>query len=255
MKKNERLQNQATDKEQMDDSFISYAASIIQGYQNSKSLAADFSKLAVQRNVTIPHPMGPAANKQTLVFENLKAFEGVDQFEFIKNATEAIHSMGKGAMKELRAMLLDKYSAKFGKSEVDGISQPLVEETKHWLAKYPEALRIYESAEEKYLSGKYHRNVLDDLRLCLESLLKKLIGNKKSLEKQREDFGKFLKEAGSSPELRLMLDTLLTYYSSYNNEYIKHNDAPPHGEVEIVFDLTSTFLKHLIRIDPHQHER
>ena len=73
----------------------------------------------------------------------------------------------------------------------------------------------------------------------------------KSLENQVSPIGAFLGAKGGSPELRNMFMKLLDYYTKYQNTYVKHNDAVIEEEIEIVFELTSSFIKHLVRL----HER
>lgn len=234
--------------DQLEEEFLSYAASVLAGFHGSREWASQFSKLAIACDIKIPYPLGPAGNKQTLIFENLRAFEGKDQYAFIEGATYETHMMGKQEIKDLRQLLKEKYGARFAPREEQGISQLLVEETKHWLSPYPGALRLYTSAEEKYHAQRYQRNLLDDLRLALESLLREVLGNKKTLENQTSLLGTLLCEKGTSKEVRKMFHALIAYFCEYQNTYVKHHDAAPHEEVEFVFDLTSSFLKHIVRI-------
>ena len=66
----------------------------------------------------------------------------------------------------------------------------------------------------KHKAKVLERNLLDDLRLSLESLLKEILGNGKSLENQKDELGRFLKEREGSPELRNMFQSMLAYYLS-----------------------------------------
>jgi hypothetical protein len=90
--------------------------------------------------------------------------------------------------------------------------------------------------------------VLDDLRLALELLLKKLMGNEKSLENQVPHLGSFIKERGGSSQLSNMFVKLVDYYTKYQNTYVKHDDAIIEEEVEFILELTSAFMKHLVRL-------
>ncbi len=45
-----------------------------------------------------------------------------------------------------------------------------------------------------------------------------------------------------------MFQKLVEYYSKYQNTYIKHNDKVIEEEIEFTFELTSSFMKHFIRI-------
>ena len=95
----------------------------------------------------------------------------------------------------------------------------------------------------------YEQILLDDLRLSLELLLKSILNNNKSLENQISDLGVFIQSKGGSKELVNMFQKLIDYYSKYQNTYIKHNDHIIEEEIELMLELTSTFMKHLIRIN------
>jgi hypothetical protein len=86
------------------------------------------------------------------------------------------------------------------------------------------------------------------LRLALEKLLQALLGNRRSLENQIAALGGFIKTRGGSAELANMFVTLVDYYSKYQNTYVKHDDAVLEEEVEFVFEITSSFMKHLVRL-------
>lgn len=95
----------------------------------------------------------------------------------------------------------------------------------------------------------FSRNLLDDLRLSLETLVKGILKNGRSLENQKAELGDFLKQRETSQELRQMFVTLLSYYCTYQNSYVKHNDNVNEEEIEIMFEMTSCFLKHLVRLN------
>ena len=94
----------------------------------------------------------------------------------------------------------------------------------------------------------YERNLLDNLRLSLELLLCDLIKNTKSLENQVQPLGLYLKARGGSPQLTNMFVKLIDYYCSYQNTYEKHDDAVIEEEVEFIFELTASFMKHFVRL-------
>ncbi len=100
---------------------------------------------------------------------------------------------------------------------------------------------------EKVRDGVFERNVLDDMRLSLELLLKVLLHNDKSLENQIPELGAFLKAKGIQTEIRNMYVTLLKYYLQYQNNHVKHNDEINPNEMEYIIDLTSLFMKFLLK--------
>ncbi len=44
-----------------------------------------------------------------------------------------------------------------------------------------------------------------------------------------------------------MFNTLIDYYGKYQNTYVKHNDNVNEDEIDAIFDLTSIFLRFIIK--------
>jgi len=203
-------------------------------------------------NVEIPHTTYPfdASSKRVALCENLMAFSERQRFQIIKDLCEhpTVVQKNREEVKKLKLKLIARYGHLVGdvlSGEIDG---KLLQRTEHWLAFYPDALTPYQEAVKKHANGIFPRNVLDDLRLALELLLKCLLSSPKSLENQITTLGPFIKERGGSPELANMFVKLIDYYTKYQNSYVKHNDAVIEEEVELIFELTSCFMKHLVRL-------
>ena len=128
------------------------------------------------------------------------------------------------------------------------VNESLIEETRHWLEDYPEPLKLYNEALVKFQEDVYRRNLLDDLRLSIELLLQAIFSNSKSLENQIGHLGGHLQDKGGSRELTNMFVKLVEYYSKYQNTYVKHDDAVIEEEIEFIFEITSSFMKHIIRL-------
>lgn len=86
------------------------------------------------------------------------------------------------------------------------------------------------------------------MRLSLELLLRHLLGNDKSLEKQQPIIGAFLKERGASPEIGNLLHRVMDIYTSYQNNYVKHDDAVKADEVDMVVELTIAPMRQFLRV-------
>ena len=153
--------------------------------------------------------------------------------------------IGKAFIEALKSPLLNKLKDKMNRkiSETD-----LVQKTKHWLGGYPDALKQYDSALAKYEGGIFERNTLDDMRLSFELLVKALLNNGRSLENQIADLGAQLKIANASSELRNMVTQIIKYYTDFQNNHVKHNDAVNENEIEYVIELTSVVMKYLIKV-------
>ena len=127
------------------------------------------------------------------------------------------------------------------------LNSSLLRENLVLLTAFPEAAKLYQSALNKLNERRNERNLLDDLRLSLEVLLKNLLTNNKSLENQTNALGLYLLERGASLEARNMLVTLIDYYTKYQNKYIKHNDLVQSNEIELLVNLTGAFIAFLIK--------
>lgn len=235
--------------------FINYASGVL-GETNSgltgSKIAEYCSAYAIEYNIDIPYPVYPfpkeLPNKRTALRENLRAFLPVQKFRIIKELCELDQFKDNNNVKDLRIKLITRYAHLGYEDEIQKINVALIEETKHWLSDYPESLKLYEDALTKFGNNIYQRNLLDDLRLSLEKLLQNILENQKSIENQLSKIGNFIKERDGSKELNNMFVKLIDYYSKYQNTYVKHDDAVMENEIEIMFEMTCSFMKFLIRI-------
>ena len=236
--------------------FINHAADIL-GETNSGLSGSKIAEYclahAIEFNVDIPYPNYPfpkdLPNKRTALRDNLRAFSAEQQFKIIKELCELDQFKDNKDMKDLKFKLISRYGHITYASQSDKINEALIEETKNWLSDYPESLKLYQEALTKFESKIFQRNLLDDLRLSLEKLLKEILRNNKSLENQLSEIGSFIKERKGSKELNNMFVKLIDYYSKYHNTYIKHEDAVIENEIEIIFEITCSFMKFIIRIN------
>jgi hypothetical protein len=235
--------------------FIQYAADILA--ETSKGLSGGnivkaTAAYAVEYDVELPHPTYPfdAPNKRTALYDNLMAFTAPQQYRIIKELCDhrSFPLIPSPERKELKIRLVTRYSHLDPRDTPSEVNETLVEETKHWLEDYPESLSLYSQALDKYDHGAFQRNLLDDLRLSLETLLKSIFENGKSLENQIGLVGAHIKSRGGSSELANMFVKLLDYYAKYNNSYVKHNDSVIEEEIEFILEITSSFMKHLVRL-------
>lgn len=243
--------------EQLGAPFVSYAADIL-GDTNLGLSGADIGRLsaayALDLGVTVPHPSYPfretVPNKRTALYENLLAFPEVHRYRVIRELCEHAKVVQRNpqGVEKLKLTLVARYGHLADERLGSELDKALVERTEHWLAPFPEALKPYQEAVQKHASGVFLRNVLDDLRLALELLLKNMFSNQKSLEKQMANLGAFIKARAGSAELANMYMKLIDYYAKYQNIYVKHDDAVIEEEVEFIFELTSSLMKHLVRL-------
>lgn len=111
---------------------------------------------------------------------------------------------------------------------------------------YPEAAKSFQKAIDKLNEERLNRNLLDDLRLSIETLLREILNNEKSLENQFDLLGKHLKQNGTSKEITNMFRSVIYYYSKYQNEYVKHDDKVKKEEIEFMVNISSAMISFLI---------
>ena len=237
--------------------FIQVATDILgeteTGLSGSK-IATYCSNYAYEYDVNIPYPSYPfptteSLNKRTALKKNLLCFNSEQQYRIIKELCELDAFKNNEEAKKLKIKLIQNYGHLFSNADTETLNVALLDETKHWLDEYPESLKLYQDALIKFKNKIYQRNLLDDLRLTIEKLLHSLLHNNKSLENQIREVGQFIKSKGGSPELMNMFVKLLEYYSRYQNSYVKHDDNVLENEIEIIFEISCSFMKFLIKIN------
>lgn len=234
----------------LDDAFLAYASDILADTNAGLSgmkIVEYCNSYAIDFNRVTPYGSYPfdVPNKRTALKENLKVFAAPEQFRIIKELCELPALCDQEKVKELKLRLFSRY----GNLATEKISETeLIQKTKHWLSNHPDALKQYESALAKYEGGIFERNTLDDMRLAFELLVKDLLGNGKSLENQIAEIGAKLKSTGASVELRNMVQQVIKYYTDFQNNHVKHNDAVNDKEIEYIIELTSVVMKFLIKI-------
>lgn len=235
--------------------FVQHAADILADTNSGLSgavIVRATGAYALEYDVMIPHPTYPfeAGNKRTALYENVMAFSPKQRYRILKELCDhpSFSLVPNKERQALKVKLVTRYSHLDPKDAPSEVNETLVEETKHWLDKFPDALSLYGQALEKYQHGAFNRNLLDDLRLGLEKLLCGLLQNDKSLENQVPALGGYIKSRGGSPELANMFVKLVDYYAKYHNTYVKHDDAVIEEEIEFVLEITSSFMKHLARL-------
>ncbi|MBI4192848.1 MAG: hypothetical protein HY525_20235 [Betaproteobacteria bacterium] len=237
--------------------FVTHAAEILADTSRGLSgnqIVKETAAYAIDWNVSIPYDTYPftklGLNKRSALTANLLAFNSAQRYRIIRDLCDhrTIQMQNKAEADKLKVLLFTRYGHLDDKASPSDLNLSLVEETRHWLDGYAESKQLFEAALQKHEHGVFTRNVLDDLRLSLELLLKAIFENDKSLENQLSSLGTYIKARGGSSELANMFAKLAEYYSKYQNSYVKHDDAVIGEEVEFMFEITSSFMKHLIRL-------
>lgn len=202
---------------------------------------------AYKYDVSLNHPTYPfaksVANKRTALYENLLCFTEDQQLHIIKELCELPKFESNNKIVELKNNIIRRTS----NAPYLNLNTTTIDTTLLWLDGFPDVLKPYQDALSKYKAGIYQRNILDDMRLSLEILVKKLLNNGKSLENNKNEIGQRLKQQNAPTELREMVTTLITHYTNYQNNHVKHNDNVKENEIEFVIEFTSSMMKFLIK--------
>ncbi len=236
---------------EMNETFLGYASDVL-GETNkglsgmriveySNRFAVDFNRVIVHSSYP---PMKQIA-KRKILKDNLSCFDLKEQVHIIKFLCDLSEMKDKEEVKDLKAKLISRYGEYLGLEEIDN---ELTAETRTWLSKYPNALKVYESGLQKYQIGQFERNVLDDMRLSMELLVKNILGNQRSLENNKEALGQYLENKGISKELRNLYFQIIGVYATYQNEHVKHNDKVNEFEIEFVIEQTSILMKLIMKV-------
>jgi hypothetical protein len=121
-----------------------------------------------------------------------------------------------------------------------------------WLDDYPKAKKPFENALVFYQAKNpdWQRNLLDNLRLAIEQLLRIIFENRKSLENQEPILLAWLKDRGvHQGVINLYIQLVFGPYRVYQDDAVKHGDESSPAEVEFMIYLTGVFMRMLIQLD------
>ena len=134
-----------------------------------------------------------------------------------------------------------------GAEEMDAalVSQPL-----SWLSGYPKAYTAYVKALKEYYEATPDNasDIADKFRKTLETFLREFFGNNTPLEKNKVEYGRYLKSQGVPAEITGNMETLLQAYANFMNGYAKHQDATSLNVLEYLMYQTGNIIRLLITL-------
>lgn len=246
----------------MNQVFILNACDILGNTEKGLKGSQITSKLkafAYEYNVDIPYPSVQAMqekgcpNKRKALYENVIKFNEEQQYMIIKTLCLEPNIANNKEIKELKAKLYIQYGKEYD-NQGEEIKEVLNDISEHWLDKYPRSYRVYNDAMIKYKNNIFNRNILDDLRLSLELLVKDILKNEQSLENQHNELSKFLSKNNSQFFINLF-NSLLKSYETYNNNMVKHNKEENSAndieeqELNFIVQLTNIVMRFLVEND------
>jgi len=200
--------------------------------------------------------------KETLIYQSLVREKDFSQFVLKMQAFFWCKSLDKNQKKYLfkdfeKTIKISSVPIELKKTKREYLFYPagvklldrkVINDVLDWLDDYPKVDKYFNLSLNQYMRGASQRNILDNLRFALEQLLRTLLKNKKSIEKQKEELLKFLKDKSVNQEVINMYNTLILQYVKYQNENVKHGDKLSESEIEFIIYLTGTFMRFLLQI-------
>lgn len=134
-----------------------------------------------------------------------------------------------------------------GAEEMDAalVSQPL-----SWLSAYPKSNTAYVKALKEYSEATPDNasDIADKFRKTLETFMREFFGNNAPLEKNKVEYGRYLKSQGVPAEITGNMETLLQAYANFMNGYAKHQDATSLNVLEYLMYQTGNIIRLLITL-------
>ena len=134
-----------------------------------------------------------------------------------------------------------------GAKEMD---DALVSQTLVWMSQYPKAHNAYVKALKEYSEATSDNasDIADKFRKTLETFLREFFGNNAPLEKNKVEYGRYLKSRGVPAEITGNMETLLQAYANFMNGYAKHQDATSLSVLEYLMYQTGNIIRLLITL-------
>lgn len=244
--------------EDMNNTFLKNACDIIgktEGGLTTTQIIEYTKGYAYEYNVEIPYPTMSeykdkgCSNKRTALYENLLKFNDEQQCIIIKELCNLPQIKDDKQIIELKTKLLKLYgdNQQIYKYELE----TSIEEVKNWLDDYPKVKEKYNEAMLKLNNDIFERNILDDLRVSLELLLKEVLHNEKSLENQNKELSNYLIQNNNSQAVVTLYNAILNAYCTFQNNEVKHikanNKDKNKNEIEFILETTNLLMKYLIK--------
>ena len=205
------------------------------------------------QNTSVYNNLHNSKNLQTLIAAIQSIFWVLSDFDcpLIDNLIDGIQSAIDLSPGVSLRIVKNKNNVTIYPGGVKLLDDKLVNETLSWLENKPLVAKNYEQALSIYMSkdeSKF-RNLLDNLRIALEQLLRAILRNKKSLENQKPLLLSWLKNKGIHNQIINMYFDLLSKYTEYQNDAVKHDEKWTYLEIEFMIYLTGTFMRLLLELD------
>ena len=140
--------------------FINHACEILGDTNTGLSgpkIVDNLNSYAFDYGVDIPYPDYPfpklIPNKRTALRRNLQTFSPEQQIQILNDLCQLPQFTDNIAINNLRYLIISRYGHLLVVPPDKTIDTVLIEQTQHWLASFPESLKLYESALMKLVDA------------------------------------------------------------------------------------------------------
>ena len=159
----------------------------------------------------------------------------------VRPVSKALYS---SMIKDVEQTLIDFYS--FTLDDNNTLKQ--TKRLSNLLSKNSQERNALESAIKSYNDYRY-RHAFDDIRLCFESLLRKMYNSNEGMNKLLGNLGKDLKSKGFSPYLSGSIIDILHKFDKYQNDNVKHHNNISLIDTMTIFTWGNMVIEQMIFLD------
>lgn len=204
-------------------------------------LTYEFAK-SYNKSIPIDEPNYGSFNKKELLSTNLNVLSDNEKMEFLSQIKYHSRLCEDDFLRDEIDLLVKDASNGVIKAR-NSVSTLLETYSIDLKNQWQRTYRFYDHLD--------YRNALDNMRLTIELLIKRITGSEASLENQKSALGKFFEDKDISKEVRNLFFKMLDMYEKIQNHEAKHN-LPQNlnsKEIKFLMNQSTVIIKFLIDCD------
>lgn len=204
-------------------------------------LTYEFAK-SYNKSIPIDEPNYGSFNKKELLSTNLNVLSDNEKIEFLSQIKYHSRLCEDDFLRDEIDLLVKDASNGVIKAR-NSVSTLLETYSIDLKNQWQRTYRFYDHLD--------YRNALDNMRLTIELLIKRITGSEASLENQKSVLGKFFEDKDISKEVRNLFFKMLDMYEKIQNHEAKHN-LPQNlnsKEIKFLMNQSTVIIKFLIDCD------
>lgn len=204
-------------------------------------LTYEFAK-SYNKSIPIDEPNHGSFNKKELLSTNLNVLSDNEKIEFLSQIKYHSRLCEDDFLRDEIDLLVKDASNGVIKAR-NSVSTLLETYSIDLKNQWQRTYRFYDHLD--------YRNALDNMRLTIELLIKRITGSEASLENQKSALGKFFEDKDISKEVRNLFFKMLDMYEKIQNHEAKHN-LPQNlnsKEIKFLMNQSTVIIKFLIDCD------